>query len=366
MPVPYIEQEIAAQPRVLSAVLSSGRRAVEECIQPGRWKRLHLAGCGDMFFAAEVVSWLARLRLELEVHSWRSMDLRWAAARLGPDDLVVCASVSGRTPRTVEAARAARRRGARVLGITDNDHSPLTGEVDGLVLLETSPRAALGEGPYPGYHHQIGQTKTYTAVLLAEMLAAARAAGDESLDFEVIPERVAGALPALSAAIRAGAGEWFAGRRNVAVLASGPHRGTALYGAAKFLEYAIPAHAQCLEEFNHLEMFLADERTLALVLAPDEPSRRRAVEMLEAWEHLGLRSIVIGPGAQHPGKQTVTLQLEGGEPHVSPFLEALALQILAYRGAVTLGRDPDRWLGGVRTELLIKTSGVSIRGSEVL
>lgn len=367
--LPSIQREIEEQPRVLAGVLSSARARIDELVEPRRWRRLHLVGCGDMFFAARVVSWLARLELPLEVQAWRSMDFHWITPRLGADDLVVCASVSGRTPRTIEAAGSARRTGARVLGISDNEGAPLCREVDDLVLLGASPPASLNEGPYPGYHHQVAQTKTYTAALLAELLVAARAAGQGIPGLERVPSKVAAALPELSRAVGAGAADWFAGRRNVAVLASGPHRATASYGAAKFIEYAVPAHARCLEEFNHLEMFLADRLTLVVVLAPDGPegaSGRRAAELLEPWEELGVRSLVVGPPARYPGRRTALVPLAREEAHVAPFLQALALQILAYRGAVALGRDPDLWVGGVRTDLILDISRAAIRGSKRL
>ena len=366
MTTPYIEQEIQEQPAVLSRVLRAVRPAIEDFIEPGMQQRLHLVGCGDMFFAADVVSWFARLHLHLDVRSWRGMDFRWMASELGPEDLVVCASVSGRTPRVIEAARAARRAGARVLGITDNEGSPFSKEVDRAVLLQTSPPSALSAGPYPGYHHPVGQTKTYTAVLLAELVAAARAAGDDALDLEAVPARVAASLPGLSRLVAAGAPEWLAGRENVLVLGSGPHLGTALYGAAKFLEYAVRAQAQCLEEVNHLEIFVADELTLAVILAPDGPSLSRAEELPEPWENLGVRSLVVGPAASHPAGRADRLPLEPEAPHVAPFVQAAALQLIAYRGAVALGRDPNAWLGGVRTDLLIETSRRTVRGSRIL
>jgi glucosamine--fructose-6-phosphate aminotransferase (isomerizing) len=365
MTTPYIEQEIQEQPAVLSRVLRAARPAIEGFIEPGKPKRLHFVGCGDMFFAAEVVSWLARLHWNMDAWSWRSMDLRWTSTALGPEDLVVCASVSGRTPRVIEAARAARRAGARVLGITDNEGSPFAREVDRTVVLQTSPRSALSAGPYPGYHHPVGQTKTYTAVLFAELMAAARAAGDDALDLEAIPARVAAHLPGLSRHIATGALEWLAGRENVLVLGSGPHLGTALYGAAKFLEYAVPAHAQCLEEVNHLEIFIANERTLAVVLAPDDASAGRAEELLEPWEKLGVRSLLVGPAGDHGGRRTAQVPVEREAPHVAPFVQAVALQLIAHRGAVALGRDPDAWLGGVRTDLLIETSRRTVRGSRI-
>ena len=365
MTTPCIEQEIQEQPAVLSRVLRAARPAIEDFIEPGMPKRLHLVGCGDMFFAAEVVSWFARLHLKLDVRSWRGMDLRWMSSALGLEDLVVCASVSGRTPRVIEAARAARRAGARVLGITDNEGSPFAKEVDRIVLLQTSPPSALSAGPYPGYHHPVGQTKTYTAVLLVELMAAARAAGDGVLDLEAVPARVAAYLPGLSRHVAAGAPEWLAGRENVLVLGSGPHLGTALYGAAKFLEYAVRAQAQCLEEVNHLEIFLADEHTLAVILAPDDASAGRAEELLEPWENLGVRSLVVGPDGAYPGRRTARVPVEREAPHVAPFVQAAALQLIAYRGAVALGRDPDAWLGGVRTDLLIETSRRTVRGSRI-
>ena len=366
MAAPFIEDEIAEQPDVLRRVLSSTRPHLEALVDDSAYaavdpKSLSFVGCGDMYFAAETVAWIARLHCGARAQAWRSMDLCWNAGQLGPDDLVVCASVSGRTSRTIEAARLARRAGAHVIGITDNGEAPLSREVSGVALLNTSPKDALAKGQYPGYHHQIAQTKTYTAVLLAELLVVTRATG-VSLDLDSIPDRIAMRLPELDAAIRDCANDCFSERPCVVVLASGPHLGTALYGRAKFLEYAIPASAQCVEEFNHLEMFVSDERTIAIVLAPDETSRCRATELLEPWEDLGLRSIVIGAPGDYPGTRTTLLPIENDAAHVAPFVFSLALQLLAYRGAVALGRDPNRWLGGVRTDLINRVSRRTIRG----
>jgi glucosamine--fructose-6-phosphate aminotransferase (isomerizing) len=364
MAIPFIEQEICEQPHVLANVLQATRTRIHDLIDPGEYRRVHLFGCGDMYFAANVVAWLARTQLGADVYAWRSMESRWIRDGLSGQDLAICASVSGRTPRTLEAARHAREAGARVIGITDCEDAPISGEVDGLALLGTSPKEALGAGPYPGYHHQVAQTKTYTAALMAGMLAVIRAAGRRVVELDGVPGQVDRAIADLLAEITAQAEVWFEGRQRISVIASGPQRGTALYGAAKFLEYAVPAHAQCIEEFNHLELFLADEETLALVLAADGNSVGRVKELLEPWEKLGIRSVVVGRVAEYPGSNTGLIPLSPDSPWTGAFLEALALQILAYRGAVALGRDPDAWLGGVRTKLLNETSRRTIRGSK--
>ena len=365
MNTPYIEQEIREQPRVLAQVLDTTGARIRELIDPGAFRRIHLFGCGDMYFAAKVVAWLARAHLGQDAFAWRSMEARWTSDRLSGEDLVICASVSGRTVRTLEAARSARAQGARVIGITDCQDAPLAGEVDGLARLGTSPDEALSDGDYPGYHHQVAQTKTYTAALMAGMLAVSRAAGEHIAALDGVAGQVEGVASKLLEEVPARAEEWFGGRRRVSVIASGPQRGTSLYGAAKFLEYAVPAHAQCIEEFNHLELFLADEETLALVLAGDANSVERARELLEPWEKLGVRSVVIGRQADYPGDLTGVVPLPRMSPWADAFLDAVALQVLAYRGAAALGRDPDAWLGGLRTDLLNETSRQTIRGDGV-
>ena len=77
-----------------------------------------------------------------------------------------------------------------------------------------------------------------------------------------------------------------------------------------------------------------------------------------------MRSIVVGDG-EYPGKCTGIVPVSPVNPWTDAFTDALALQLLAYRGAVALGRDPNAWLGGVRTDLLNETSTRSIRGSRV-
>jgi glucosamine--fructose-6-phosphate aminotransferase (isomerizing) len=365
MTTPFIEQEILSQPDVLRRVLRESWAEISECVAPVKHRGVHFVGCGDMFFAARAVEWQARLSSSLDVRAWRSMDLRWCGARLGAEDLVVCASISGRTQRTIEAATAARKAGARVIGITDNADSAFAEAVDDVVLLRTSPTEALAKGVYPGYHHQIAQTKTYTAALLAELLVLRRAAGGFVAELERVPEEVERVLRVVDDAASESIVSSFDGRSNVVVVAAGPLLPTADYGAAKLLEYAISSRSQCIEEFNHLELFVSDDTTLAIVLVQDEVARRRALELLEPWEDVGLRSLVVGGDSEWPGQRTSIVNAGVPAPELAPFTFATALQLIAYHGARALGRDVDAWLGGVRTQLINDASQRTIRGPEI-
>jgi glucosamine 6-phosphate synthetase-like amidotransferase/phosphosugar isomerase protein len=159
--------------------------------------------------------------------------------------------------------------------------------------------------------------------------------------------------------------EFLRGGEKVVVLGSGPHWPTACYGAAKMLEFAVPATAQCLEEFNHLEAFVADRATRVIVLAADDEAEARARELTGEWECLGAQSLVLARGGAFPGERTRWLELPGEDPLDTIIGQVIALQLLVARGVSAMGRDPTRWLGGRRTDQVQAMSQQTIRGSRL-
>jgi len=69
---------------------------------------------------------------------------RAAGSRLGPQDVLVGVSASGRTPFVLGAVEAARERGALTLGIANNPGSPLLRVAEHPVLLDTGPEVIAG------------------------------------------------------------------------------------------------------------------------------------------------------------------------------------------------------------------------------
>ncbi|MEQ8768164.1 MAG: SIS domain-containing protein [Planctomycetota bacterium] len=347
----WIESEIVEQPGLLARTLE--RCGDDATLETYRGTRLHLVGCGDMAFASEAAAWLARCRGQSDVQAHFSMSMRWLKDQLSTDAHVVCGSISGRTPRTIEAARAARASGARVLALTDNVDSVLAEAASDVFDLQTSPREALGQGEYPGYHHQVPQTKTFLVTLLTQCALVSEER--EEWRLSALPEHVAQVLRGAPSAVEAST-EVLEDRRRVIVLGSGPFLPIAKYWSAKLKEYAIDSQAQCVEEYNHLEMFQADEGTLVLVLAPDGPSRRRADELSEAWTPLGAKTALIDPR-----------EWVGSAPDLLTSVFGLAVtgQLWAVAAAKRLGRDLDLWLGGERTELMNTVSQIAIRGSKI-
>jgi N-acetylmuramic acid 6-phosphate etherase len=70
--------------------------------------------------------------------------LEAALAGLADRDTVIAVSASGTTPYTLEAARTAQRAGATLVGIANNDGSPLLEMSDHPILLATPPEVISG------------------------------------------------------------------------------------------------------------------------------------------------------------------------------------------------------------------------------
>ena len=357
-------REIREQGALLTRGLPRWREAIAALAERARGKRLHLAGCGDMYFAAAQTAALSETLGARRARAWRSMDLRWSRHLLGPDDLVVGASISGRTPRTVEALLLARKKGALTLAITDNAGSPVALAADEALVLGTATAEELEDEVYAGYRHIIAQTQTFLAVLLVELELLSALSGIP-LATGRIPERVGRLVDDLEPPVRELAPRFFADGSRVVLLGSGPFRPAALYGGAKFMEFAVPSAVQCLEEFNHLEAFVSGAETRIVMLAGDEPSRDRAAELAGPLETLGARSLVLSQHGPFEGRFTEWLALPEGDLPQTVLALLIAEQLLAAHGVAALGRDPNCWLGGRRPNLIQELSNRTIRGSRV-
>lgn len=337
---------------------------------------IRFVGCGDMDFSARTCAGLAPRGSTPSAIAHRSMDMRWEASGLGEGHIVIVASFSGRTPRTLEAAMLARKAGATVIGITGNEESPLGQALDRVLVLDTGPVEELVRHDYAGYHFNVPQTRTFTAMLMAE-LECARAAGllndEDAKDLETIPGQLETMLPKLEEIVSAFMDKGFREVERVSVLGSGPWQGLAAYGAAKFLEMAIPARYQCIEENNHLEMFVTQKEDLILFFAPDARSLSRAEELWEPYARFDTLRVAIVPAeakdeepSYRMGDEGVhILSLPGGSRISRVFSSALLLQLLPAAIGPAIGRDINQWVGGVRTELIETMGHECVRGSQI-
>ena len=330
-----LEQEIPLQPEVLRRAARTFAEPVAELLALVAQRDVDdwvVTGCGDSLFAgmcAEV--WFARLAGR-RLRAVQAMQLaRETYDSLTPRSVVLAVSHSGTTARTLEAARAARSRGAFVVAVTANPSSELAQFAD--LWVDNSVREERSNC----------RTASFQAVsLLMRMLAEGLAvpAGQEvrSVNPELLETYIERARDQVSEIPESelATDHWiFTG--------SGLNMAAAEYGMAKLYEAAtLPAHSVELEQFIHCEIFTVGPGTNVVLVASSGRGCSRAVELAHALNELGAVTLAVTNDQELAEVATHALRLPDGlHEDDLPFVGILPLQWLALRLAELRGQNPD-------------------------
>lgn len=261
-------REIAAQPQVMADCSGPLSARIASLAVPER--RIFAGGCGDSAFAPKALGGVfAALGLDIEPKT--SMELA-SFTRFNPGDSVILTSISGGTKRTVEAAQAAGRTGARVIALTCNGDSALAHAADETIVL-----------PFTPLSRKTPHTLDYSVTLLALVQLALHWSGRQSsavtASLGTVPALLAAAkqeAKTIAATINPGAKFVFLG--------AGPDLGTAEYGAAKFHEAGgLVAIAAETENFIHGMNFVVEPEDVLLALAGSTAGKRRGAQITTAF-----------------------------------------------------------------------------------
>ncbi len=305
-------------------------------------RRVVLVACGTSYHAALVgrflVERLAGISAEVDLGS----EYRYRDSVLGPETLVVALSQSGETADTLGAVKAARDKGAPIVGITNVVGSALARESTGLLYTHAGPEIG------------VASSKTFTATLTACYLLAlwlgrrrgAIPAEDGRkhiqglLELPRLLERVLESEPAIAELARD-----LAGYKNFLFLGRGIHYPMALEGALKLKELSyLHAEGYPAGEMKHGPIALIDDGMPVVALAPRDGSYDRMMGTIEEVRARDGRVIALA----HEGDREIgarvsrVLAVPVSAELLSPIIMAVPLQLLAYHLAVRLGRDVDQ------------------------
>lgn len=344
----FMLKEIYEQPTVLQNTLF-GRFAgngtdvdLDLGLDPNAIDRVVITAAGTASYAgmvgAALLTRLARLGASVEVSS----EFRYAEPVVDERTLCVVVSQSGETIDTLEALREAKRRGARTLAVLNVKGSSISREVDDVLYIHAGPEIG------------VASTKAYTGMVAAFALLAlwiGRARG--TVDDELARQLVHGLreLPKLAEAtlarrddaarvaerIQHAHGAFFLGR--------GVNVPTALEGALKLKEISyMHAEAYPTGEMKHGPIALVDPDLPVVAIATASRLYDKTVSNLqEVLARDGLLIVVANDDddaiAQHAA---YVLRVPRTHEYLSPVLNVLPLQLLAYEVAHRLGRDVDQ------------------------
>src|SRR5579863_9585219 len=312
-------------------------------------KKINILACGTSWHAGQagkfMIETLARVPVEVDYASeWRYRD-----PIVSPDTITMVISQSGETADTIAAQREAKAKGSKTLAICNVVGSMITREAAGTVYTHAGPEIG------------VASTKAFTAqltalYLFALYLAQVRGSMNEEQATQAVHELtlIPGKLEHLLTHDEAceQLAKQYVRAQDFLFLGRGIHYPIALEGALKLKEISyIHAEGYPAGEMKHGPNALIDENLPVVIIATRDPKNELSMVRYEKTSS-NLKEVKARSGI------VIALATEGDEEikeaadHVlyippapealSPILEIVPLQLLAYHIAVRRGCDVDQ------------------------
>ncbi len=304
-------------------------------------RRIIITACGTAWHAGLVGEYLfedlARIPTEVEYAS----EFRYRNPIMEEGTIQIVISQSGETADTLAAAREAREKGARVLGVVNAVGSTIARETDAGVYLHVGPE--IGVASTKAY---IGQVTVLTLMALyfgrRRHLSQAETS-DYMRELSAIPEKIR-RITAQSDAIKEVA-DLFKGRENWLYLGRGYNYPTALEGALKLKEISyIHAEGMPAAEMKHGPIALITEGMPVVFIATRNSQYEKVISNIEEVRARGGQVIAVATEGDHELKrysEHVFYVPDAPEP-LQPLVNIIPLQLLAYHAAVLRGCNVDK------------------------
>ncbi len=301
--------------------------------------RIILTGCGTAYNASLAAVRFFSERSGAFCNAEIAGELRYFLPKVTAATLAIVVSQSGETADAVEAARALKAAGANVVAVTNCGYSAITRIADLVIPVCAGPEIC------------VAATKSYIGQLAALYLTAVLAGNDDGKSAaEEAGRELLGLIPLIadiiaedkSAAIAAACAE----SRAVFFLGRGVDYCAAVEASLKLKEVSyIFSDAYPAGELKHGTLALIDESTLSVVVISDPALADKSENAVEQVVTRGGKAVVITcieEVAERISDEVQTWLLPACPASLSPIVSAVALQMVAYRTAVQLGRDPDK------------------------
>jgi glucosamine--fructose-6-phosphate aminotransferase (isomerizing) len=357
----FMQKEIFEQPRAVRDTLLSrlsqdtGKTFLDEMDiteeQFRNCQNVRIVACGTSWHAGLagkfMIERLARLPVEVDYGS----EFRYRDPILDSRTLTVCISQSGETADTLAAQREAKQKGSPTLAICNVMGSMITREAAGSILTHAGPEIG------------VASTKAFTAQLAALLILSSYlgqvrgklspdAARKLMLEFTRLPHKMETILQTEEKGVFESLARQFFRQSDFLYLGRGIHYPIALEGALKLKEISyIHAEGYPSGEMKHGPNALIDENLPVVVLATRDESdpasmtlyEKSVSNIKEVKARDGIVIAVVTAG-DHLAREAADhlIELPPAPDLLSPLLEIIPLQLLAYHIAVRRGCDVDQ------------------------
>ena len=348
----HMLKEIHEQPDVLARTAFDRILQVEGDVafEQGDWSdaavqkiaRVQVVACGTALHAGLIAAYMIEGLAGVPVDSDFASEFRYRDRPLVPDTLVLAISQSGETADTLAALRKARSLGARPLAICNVIGSTVVRECDAVILTHAGPEIG------------VASTKAFVAQVIAAFLLAVRlgrgrgvlsvAQGRELLDElrrlrpkleSFLSADVARAIRDIAARHVKAKGFFFLGR--------GVNFPVALEGALKLKEISyVHAEGYAAGEMKHGPIALIEPGMPVVVINSNGRVAEKVRSNIEQVKARGGHVIGIGSDQESLALADESVAVPDTIEWLSPILNVLPLQLLAYHHAELRGCDIDK------------------------
>jgi glucosamine--fructose-6-phosphate aminotransferase (isomerizing) len=357
----FMQKEIFEQPRAVRDTLlgrisqDTGKIFLDEMRITGEqfrnFENVRIVACGTSWHAGLAAKFmiekLARVPVEVDYGS----EFRYRDPILDSKTLTVCISQSGETADTLAAQREAKAKGSPTLAICNVMGSMITREAAGTIPTHAGPEIG------------VASTKAFTAQLTALLLLAAhlgqvrgRIASECAVklmqEITRLPHKMERVLQVEETGLYENLGKQLFRYSDFLYLGRGIHYPIALEGALKLKEISyIHAEGYPAGEMKHGPNALIDENLPVVVLAtrdesdPDSMTRYEKsvsnIQEVKARDGIVITIATEGDRLARAASNYI-IELPPAPELLSPLLEIIPLQLLAYHIAVRRGCDVDQ------------------------
>jgi glucosamine--fructose-6-phosphate aminotransferase (isomerizing) len=324
-------KEIYEQPTVVEKTGIKNLGRIEEfCNTLEAPRTVYITASGTSYHCALIAKYLLSSLAKIHCETIVSSEFPYIIESIDDSSVLLAISQSGETADVLEAARAAKQLGSKVLSIVNVPTSSLARMSDSFLEIECGPEVG------------VAATKSFTAQLsliyaivdrmcnyslgfqanrkfLAE---ASREVLDQESKIQIIADKLRQA-------------------RDIYVIGRSIHYPIALEGALKIKELSyIHAEGIVAGELKHGPLALIDKNTYVVIINPDD--RTHCDNVVSAREIKTRGATIIGISNKPDEAYDILLKLPFiGNSILYPIIEVLPLQILAYYLALIRNIDPD-------------------------
>jgi glucosamine--fructose-6-phosphate aminotransferase (isomerizing) len=323
-------KEIHEQPVIVEKAGTQNLDRIEEFCNILRNSRtVFLTGSGTSYHCALIAKHLLSKFAKIHAETMVSSEFQYTLDGIDSTSVLLAISQSGETADVLQAVKAAKHMGARILSIVNIPTSSLARISDRFLPIECGPEVG------------VAATKSFTAQLSLIYTVVDRLCKG-CLGFEAYKVFLGGALrKILDTEIEIHRiAERLRDATDIYIIGRSIHYPIALEGALKLKELAyIHAEGMTAGELKHGPLALIESNSYVIIINPNDTTSNDNIATAHEIKARG--ATIIGISDRPNDVYDIFIKIPSAKSIIYPIIEVLPFQILAYYLALAKNADPD-------------------------